>query len=272
MPDIFSAIDVNFPRFDGGESTDEKVVRISDYLYMLVGELDHTLRNLDFWRNMNSDSAKRFSSSISEPVYKRLEDVAGNVTELTVLAGKIESRVTDAEGNISTALQEAGKFSWIVADGESASSFTLTKRMASLIADNINLDGYVTFTNLKTVNSKTTINGGNITSGTISGVTLQSIATSTAVVVEDGCVSVYTGGSKSPGSMAGGLCYDTNGDESIGESKERLFLHTTPGTALKIQANGANISIEAVGSRNWVYAMGNWSFYDANVVAPKSGW
>jgi hypothetical protein len=261
---------------------------------MLVGELDHTLRNLDFLRNMNSASAERFSSSVSEPVYKRLEDVdkgfrtelaltakglnlrvdsvEGDVSVLSVQAGKIETRVSNAERDSSVALQEAGKFSWIVADGESASSFTLTKRMASLISGTINLNGFVTFTNLKEADGKTTINGGNITSGTISGVTLQSIAKTTAVVVEDGCVSVYTGGSKSPGSMAGGLCYDTNGNESIGESPERLFLHTTLGTALKIQANGANISIEAVGSRNWVYAMGNWSFFDANVVAPRSGW
>jgi hypothetical protein len=145
--------------------------------------------------------------------------------------------------------------------------------MASLIADEIDFYGCVTFANLKESNGKTTINGGNITTGTISGVTLQSITGSTSVRISNGRVAVFKGGSGSnPGSLAGGLRFDVDNNVPSWEAKERLFLYTNPGTALKIQSFGANMSIEAAGADNYVYAMGNWSFFDANVTAPKGGW
>ena len=60
------------------------------------------------------------------------------------------------------------KLSWIIKSGTSASNFTMTDRAIQLTAGTINLDGYVTFTNLSTANdSKTIINGSNIRTGTI---------------------------------------------------------------------------------------------------------
>lgn len=60
------------------------------------------------------------------------------------------------------------KLSWIIKSGTSASNFTMTDRAIQLTAGTINLDGYVTFTNLSTANdSKTVINGSNIRTGTI---------------------------------------------------------------------------------------------------------
>ncbi len=51
--------------------------------------------------------------------------------------------------------------------GTSSTNFELTDRVATLIASAIKIDGYVTFTDLSTVSTKTTINGGNITTGEI---------------------------------------------------------------------------------------------------------
>ena len=60
------------------------------------------------------------------------------------------------------------KLSWIIKSGTSSSNFTMTDRAIQLTAGTINLDGYVTFTNLSTANdSKTVINGSNIRTGTI---------------------------------------------------------------------------------------------------------
>ncbi|MFR2410942.1 MAG: hypothetical protein ACLS70_18755, partial [[Clostridium] symbiosum] len=81
-------------------------------------------------------------------------------------ATSLTSRIRNAEGDISSVEQTAKKINWIVASGESSTTFTLTSRMASLIAKEINLTGYVTFNDLKNT-GRTTINGGNITTGTI---------------------------------------------------------------------------------------------------------
>ena len=62
--------------------------------------------------------------------------------------------------------QTADQFTWIVASGTSASNFTLTSRMATLISDEIDLTGYVTFSNLQT-SGQTIINADNLTTGTI---------------------------------------------------------------------------------------------------------
>jgi len=75
--------------------------------------------------------------------------------------------VENAEGSISTVSQTADKVNWLIASGTSASNFTMTDRAVSLVADKIDLSGYVTITSLKTAGS-TTINGSNITTGTIS--------------------------------------------------------------------------------------------------------
>ena len=96
----------------------------------------------------------------------RITNAEGAVSELSQTVGSFSSRISDAEGNASEALQTADKINWIVKSGTSASNFTLTDRAISLVADNIDLDGYVTFTNLKT-SGQTVINAGNITTGTI---------------------------------------------------------------------------------------------------------
>lgn len=96
----------------------------------------------------------------------RITNAEGAVSELSQTVGGFSARISDAEGNASEALQTADKINWIVKSGTSASNFTLTDRAIKLVADNIDLDGYVTFTNLKT-SGQTVINAGNITTGTI---------------------------------------------------------------------------------------------------------
>lgn len=82
---------------------------------------------------------------------RRSQTVSGGSYELMMLRGrsnvlertleKTLSRITDAEGNISTVSQTANKINWLVKSGTSASNFTLTDRMATLISDNITLKG-----------------------------------------------------------------------------------------------------------------------------------
>jgi hypothetical protein len=82
---------------------------------------------------------------------RRSQTVSGGSYELMMLRGRSNvlertleetlSRITDAEGNISTVSQTANKINWLVKSGTSASNFTLTDRMVTLISDNITLKG-----------------------------------------------------------------------------------------------------------------------------------
>ena len=96
----------------------------------------------------------------------RIENAEGAVSTLSQTANSFQTRIQTAEGNISTLTQTAGKIEWLIKSGTSASNFTMTDRAIKLVADNIDLSGYVTITALGTA-GKTTINAGNITTGTI---------------------------------------------------------------------------------------------------------
>lgn len=73
----------------------------------------------------------------------------GTTTVTTpVLATGLNNANSAANNAQTIANQTASKFEWIVKSGTSASNFTLTDRTAQLVAENINLNGLVTFTGL----------------------------------------------------------------------------------------------------------------------------
>lgn len=166
MPSNWLYIDTNFPTFTQEQSTDEKVTSIQNYVYMLVEQMRWTLNHLD-WRNFNQTELGKFQNLITEPLMARIEDDEGNLAQLALAASGIASQVSNQAGQISLISQKADRIDWIVAGGTDASSMTLTESMISLISGNISVDGYVTFTNLREADGTTTINAGNLTTGTI---------------------------------------------------------------------------------------------------------
>lgn len=97
----------------------------------------------------------------------RIENTEGSISTLSQSLTSITTRVENAEGDISTVSQTADKVNWLIKSGTSSSDFTLTDRAVSLVAEKIDLTGYVTISSLRTEGS-TVINGSNITTGTIS--------------------------------------------------------------------------------------------------------
>lgn len=97
------------------------------------------------------------ASSITTTV----SNLSGDVSTLQQTASSLTTRVENAEGDISYAQQTANKIEWVVASGTSASNFTLTPHMASLISDEISITGVVTFNDLETA-GRSVINGDNI--------------------------------------------------------------------------------------------------------------
>lgn len=119
--------------------------------------------------NTRIENAEGAVSTLSQTVSgfnTRIENAEGSVSTLTQTVNSFKTRIETAEGNITSVTQTANKINWLVKSGTSASDFTMTDRAIKLVADKIDLSGYVTISALGTA-GKTTINGANITTGTI---------------------------------------------------------------------------------------------------------
>ena len=132
----------------------------------------------------------------------KLEDIETGSAELKLTVDGLTTTVQAQDERISTAQQTADKIEWIIADGTNSSNFTLTSRMAGLVAEEINITGFVTFNDLEKSGS-TTINGDNITTGTLD----------CELITADGDYVFYVGSSYVQ------ICYDSafdNKDVMIG--------------------------------------------------------
>ena len=75
------------------------------------------------------------------------------------------SKMTEYAETVAT--QTAEKFNWLVKSGTSATNFTLTDRVASLLSEEFNIDALTTFKNSAENGTSTVINGGAIKAKTI---------------------------------------------------------------------------------------------------------
>ncbi len=91
----------------------------------------------------------------------RLNNFDGSGSTIEQTAEALQFAVFDPAGNLSLVSQKADRIDWVVASGGTASTFTLTSHMASLIADEISITGTVTFHDLETA-GESVINGDNI--------------------------------------------------------------------------------------------------------------
>ena len=93
--------------------------------------------------------------------------IAETQSSIEKTAEEIKLEVKKTNESLAQVSITADKINWLVKSGDSSSNFTLTDKAIELVSDAINLTSLVTFTDLKNQNSKTVINGSNITTGTI---------------------------------------------------------------------------------------------------------
>ena len=177
------------------------------------------------------ENAEGSVSTLSQTVSSfktRIENTEGSVSTLTQTVNSFQTRIQTAEGNISSLTQTAGKIDWLIKSGTSASNFTMTDRAIKLVADKIDLSGYVTISALGTA-GKTTINAGNITTGTIdaSKVTVTNLQINN---VKYGTYPVIT-------------CTGTYGNPNIAVGKDQMSNSVSP-TKLSLYGTTINVGDE----------------------------
>lgn len=139
-------------------STATQIDRVRQEFKAADGKLLSSIQTMDGNLSTLSQTVRGFDT--------RIEDTEGAVSTLTQTVNNFKARIETAEGNITAVTQTANKINWLVKSGTSASDFTMTDRAVKLVADTIDLSGYVTISALGTA-GKTAINGANITTGTI---------------------------------------------------------------------------------------------------------
>lgn len=272
MPSNLLSADTTFPTLTQEQSTDEKFEKITSYLYMLLEQLKYSMGNLDK-DNFNDTGLEEIANLITEPVYIQLKDDEANISALTVTAAglgarlsdaegnistlqqtatSLTSRISDAEGNISTLTQTVNGMTLSVSNGSSSSTIKLLANGVLLSSQSISFSGMVTFTDLST-SGWTTINGDNITTGTIEAIDIYGCtiegSTFQSVLKANGSV----GGEiefcyLSTSYVAGGIRLDDQGAGTEYERTYRMFIYTNyvrgVGFAMKLQS-ASGISVEA---------------------------
>lgn len=117
MPSNLLNTDVMFPQLLSGQSTDERLYSVLNYLYMLREQLAYSLSNLGV-ENINPGSLNQLANIITEPVYVRLEDTEGSVSNILVDVSSLQSSMSDVEGNVSSLQQTTQALTTRVTDSE----------------------------------------------------------------------------------------------------------------------------------------------------------
>ena len=186
-------------------------------------------------------------------ITSRVATTESNITTINGKITNVENRVASAEQKItsdaiintvssvystktetSAVQQTADKINWLIKSGTSSSNMQLTSNALNIISANINLSGYVTFSDLSG-SGKTTINGSNITSGTIRGIEIISSVndnTNRVSMVSDGH-NYY-----SPTKLAGKIAFDSKGEGTESSAKDRFLIQSLNNYVLKLLSTG----------------------------------
>ncbi len=177
----------------------------------------------------------------------RVEDAEGNISELLQTTNGLSSRVEDAEGNITLLSQTVNGLSLTVDNGSSTSTIALVSNGIAISSQSISFSGMVVFSDLSR-SGRSTINGDNITTGTISAITISACDVNSSVfrtnLAANGTIGgeiemCYTGDQY----VAGGIRLDDQGAGTAIESKYRMFIYTNSVKgvpfALKLESAGS---------------------------------
>lgn len=206
-----------------------------------INGISSAVQDVDGNVSLLQQTAESLSSSIAsaEGKISTLEQTAagisssvataeGNISTLQQTASSLTTRIANAEGDISSVEQTADKIDWIVASGTSGTNFTLTSRMAKLVAENVDITGFVTFNDLSR-SGKTSINGDNIDTGKISA---EFINLGDLMEVHRTDTSSIVGGYIGYGSGDDGDNASTQGIMMMDKNKYNYFIVTTSGVRM----------------------------------------
>ena len=325
MPGTLFDTDTSFPRFTGNETDSEKIQKLQDYLYQLTENFRYLMSNLGI-ENFNATELEELGTTIRKPVLldiekksQKTEEAINNIkvnigNDIDEIQTEVSTVKNGVKANSSSIRQNSKMLAFIVEekeidgesklvltpnclslaveDDENGSRLVLTSNGVVLDGSAIDLDGFVTFTDLEGT-GQTTINGAVITTGklyaseiygtlvaksgngygqgTISGANIESTHVKNQTG-RTGKVVFYTKATSNTSDLlrdlVASIYYDDTGDGSSDQTKDRLFIQTFKGSALKMISD-AGMSFE--GKKVFIVAEGapNGAVSEIDMKAPK---
>ena len=196
---------VEIPDISGAD-TAASLAKIRNYLFLLREQLDHVLGNIGV-ENLNEQSVKELKAVITSDIAARIADDEDRLTALELTARGLSLSVRDSEGKVSSIDLTSG-------------ALDLDELVFSLLREG----------------GATVIDGGNITTGTISAVDIEGVRINGSVFTSEGEDSLLRLDAarvaflNAAGNVPyGGLYSDRFGD---------LYLYTDSGVALAVASDG----------------------------------
>lgn len=189
----------------------------------------------------------------SNALMSRMSDAEGNISTLTQTSESLQSQISDTAGTVSTLSQTINGLTLSVSNGSKQSVIRIMSGGVQIgSSGTISMSGMVTFNDLST-QGQTVINGGNITTGTISAINISGCMITGSVFRSILQASGALGGEiqmcyLTENYVAGGICLNDQGAGSSTERKYRMFIYTNTvnevGFAMKLQS-ASGMSFEA---------------------------
>lgn len=265
--------DITAPLYKHLEDSDGNIAELMFTASGLTSRVQNAEGDISYLSQTASSLSSRISNAegdissvtqLANALVSRVEDNEGDISTLTQTAKSLTTRVSNAEDDASEALQTVNGFTLKVTNsGDTATIGLYNGNMLYGSAQNIYFSGYVTFTDLEK-SGNTTINGDNITTGTIEAIEIEGCTITgsifNTILSFDGDVSgeikFHLGAVvQNDGALAGGLKFDDQGANTSYESQYRIFLYAQDYSgdypvALKLQAD-SRMSIES-GTLIWM--------------------
>lgn len=119
-------------------------------------------------------TATNITQSVSTVLqdYATLQEMEASIDlRASSITHTVSEQINGIDQRVTVAQQTADKFTWLVKSGDNETNFMLSDRMISLVSNNIDITGFVTFNSLLDPGNITTIDGGYLTSTHIEATT-----------------------------------------------------------------------------------------------------
>lgn len=199
--------------------------------------------------SMNSLCGEVIALGLGGTIREQLANIGIKSDEIKLSVSNVEKTANGLIESVSTIDQKADSINLKVekkVDSKSIiSAINMSPEQITISSSKVNISGLVSFSDLSTA-GKTTIVGDNVTSGTMTGVTIISQAEGARAIMTADGIRFH-----SPTIQSGKISYDSNGSGASSEARNRLLIESLNGYAMKIKSSG-DMSI-SVGSDKRIY-------------------
>ncbi len=160
-------------RLEDAEGNISSITATASGWYTRIEDAEGNISSLNASSKLMSSQISSLSGEVSSvqqtanTLMTKIQTAEGDISSLTQTANSLTTKVSNAEGSISSLTQTVNGMTLSVSNSGTSSTIKLMQNGVAISSQNIVMSGIVTFSDLSSAGS-TTINGSNITTGTIS--------------------------------------------------------------------------------------------------------